>query len=145
MNTPDKRAEFSHTAAGPNIPGDDIPLTPEEEAHFEQLARDIATRRTERPSTLQPITGYRALTGEEIQLINTVKAKGVDLDQTIKTAQVYLINQRRAAARLPLPDFDAELKRIDTAEPNRWAAIARTHFQEGLMALTRAIAQPSNF
>ena len=30
-------------------------------------------------------------------------------------------------------------------DPERWAAIARTHFQEGLMALTRAVAQPTFF
>ncbi len=31
------------------------------------------------------------------------------------------------------------------AQPQRWAAIAQTHFQEGLMALYRAINQPTNF
>jgi len=29
--------------------------------------------------------------------------------------------------------------------PERWRAIANTHFQEGLMALTRAVAQPTSF
>ena len=39
----------------------------------------------------------------------------------------------------------AEIARIDAAQPERWIAIANTHFQEGLMALTRAVAQPSSF
>jgi hypothetical protein len=45
----------------------------------------------------------------------------------------------------PRPDFNMTRARIDRAQPERWAAIARTHFQEGLMALTRAVAQPTFF
>jgi hypothetical protein len=32
--------------------------------------------------------------------------------------------------------------RMNAAEPERWASIGRTHFQEGVMALVRALAQP---
>jgi hypothetical protein len=38
-----------------------------------------------------------------------------------------------------------ELDRIEKCEPARWALIACTHLQEGLMALTRAVAQPTFF
>lgn len=38
-----------------------------------------------------------------------------------------------------------EYRRFLAAEPQRWASVARTHFQEGLMALTRSVAQPTTF
>lgn len=38
-----------------------------------------------------------------------------------------------------------ERNRLNYATPGRWNAIARTHLQEGLMALTRAVAQPGSF
>lgn len=39
----------------------------------------------------------------------------------------------------------AEIARIDAAQPERWIALANTHFQQGLMALVRAVAQPEGF
>ena len=38
-----------------------------------------------------------------------------------------------------------EIHRIDTAQPERWIAVANTHFQQGLMALVRAVEQPEGF
>lgn len=40
---------------------------------------------------------------------------------------------------------DAEIARIEAAQPERWIAIANTHMQEALMALVRAVAQPGGF
>ena len=34
---------------------------------------------------------------------------------------------------------------MDRASPERWLSIGRTHLQEGLMAWTRAVAQPTTF
>lgn len=40
--------------------------------------------------------------------------------------------------------FFGNVVELSSADP-RWAAIAKTHFQEGLMALTRAITKPDTF
>lgn len=67
------------------------------------------------------ITGYRDLSKEEIDLMNMVKG---------------------LAAKA-----GAELEIVNATEgvDKRWVAIARTHLQEGFMALTRSIAQPTSF
>ena len=66
------------------------------------------------------ITGYRDLTQEEIDLMNEIKAIGPQLND--------LINRLEA----------------NTAD-RRWLAIGETHLQQGLMALTRAVAKPQFF
>ena len=67
------------------------------------------------------ITGYRDLSDEEIELINEVKAKSVELGELI-----------------------AKLKARDSLD-QRWVAIAATDFQTGSMAAVRAIARPETF
>jgi len=67
------------------------------------------------------ITGYRELSQQEIDLMNMVKAAGVELGNTVA--------QLRAN-----PEID-----------QRWVSIGATHLQEGLMALTRAVAKPEFF
>jgi hypothetical protein len=93
------------------------------------------------------ITGYRELTEEDIALMNEIKAKGVELDALIKKVVERLDAQNLAAVNLSLTDDKGidEQRRIRDAEPRRWVSIAKTHFQEGLMDLTRAVAQPSSF
>ena len=71
------------------------------------------------------IKGYRDLTAEEIALMNEIKAHGEALG--------LLVDRMDKAGR----DTGA----IDT----RWVAIARTQLQQGLMALTRAVARPTTF
>lgn len=66
------------------------------------------------------ISGYRELNEEEIKQMNQIKAFGPQLEAGI-------------AACLAAG-----------ADP-RWVAIAKTHFQEGLMALTRSVAKPDFF
>ncbi|HSX85400.1 MAG TPA: hypothetical protein VLE50_08320, partial [Cellvibrio sp.] len=39
----------------------------------------------------------------------------------------------------------AELRRFNAAEPMRWLSIGKTDVQTGIMALIRAIAQPTTF
>jgi hypothetical protein len=66
------------------------------------------------------IKGYRELSQEEINLMNMVKGQGEALELLIA--------------------------RIETeAVDKRWVSIGKTHLQQGLMALTRAIAQPTFF
>jgi hypothetical protein len=67
------------------------------------------------------ITGYRDLTQQEIDLMNEIKAEGERLDALF-----------------------AKVARECQFDP-RWAAIAKTDLQTGLMALTRAVARPTSF
>lgn len=88
---------------------------------------------------VQPkITGYRQLSEAEANLMNLIKAEGNDLALLVGLVTGYLDTQRKDAGYV-------EGQRIDNAQPGRWASIARTHFQEGLMALTRSVAQPTSF
>lgn len=67
------------------------------------------------------INGYRELNVDEIQLMNEIKACGVELGA--------LVDKLRAT-----PEIDP-----------RWVSIGATDLQTGLMALTRAVAKPTTF
>ncbi|QDB70653.1 hypothetical protein RSP_0079 [Pseudomonas phage RSP] len=54
-------------------------------------------------------------------------------------------HQATGSGTLNDPGDPEELRRLANAEPERWVSIARTHFQEGLMALRRAVEQPERF
>ena len=71
------------------------------------------------------ITGYRDLTAEEIARMNEIKTHGEALE--------LLIDRMEKIGR--------DTGTIDT----RWVAIAKTQLQQGLMALTRAVARPTTF
>lgn len=87
------------------------------------------------------ITGYRELSQEEIDLMNEIKAKGEELQ-----AIVYKVYNNIQAQNKAAQDGDTEVeKRLVFAEPARWASIGVTNLQTGLMALTRAVAQPTSF
>jgi hypothetical protein len=68
------------------------------------------------------ITGYRDLAQDEIDLMNSIKSHGKLLADLIETLRLAPGN-------------------ID----QRWVAIGTTHLQQGLMALTRAVARPTSF
>ncbi len=71
---------------------------------------------------IQPaITGYRQLGDTEVALINKIKAHGIALGE--------LVNELRS-----IPGLD-----------QRWISIGATDLQTGLMALARAVAQPTTF
>lgn len=84
------------------------------------------------------IRGYRDLSQEEILLMNDVKAMGEMIERLGGRIRRHLDEQRTTAN-------DEAKVRIEIAEPGRWLAIGKTHVQEGLMAMTRAIAQPTSF
>lgn len=67
------------------------------------------------------IAGYRELSQGEIDKINDVKMIGQEIGSLVQALQC-------------MPDAD-----------QRWVAIGMTHLQQGLMALTRAIAKPTFF
>jgi hypothetical protein len=67
------------------------------------------------------IAGYRELDQVEIDLMNEIKAKGVELGALI------------------------ERLRLTSNLDQRWVSIGATDLQTGLMALTRAVAKPAFF
>lgn len=67
------------------------------------------------------ITGYRELTQVEVDKMNAIKEIGTALEKTIDALRVH-------------PGVD-----------HRWVSIGETHLQQGLMALTRAVAKPTSF
>ena len=67
------------------------------------------------------IKGYRDLSQGEIDLMNEIKATGVELGELI-----------------------AKLRATDGLD-QRWISIGTTDLQTGLMALTRGVAQPTSF
>lgn len=70
----------------------------------------------------QPIKGYRELSQAEIETINTIKHVGDRVGDVLES-----------------------MVQEGTKYDQRWVSIARTHLQQGFMALTRAVAQPTNF
>lgn len=66
------------------------------------------------------IKGYRELSQADIDMINVIKAKEIELD-----------------------DLVADLR--DSSADQRWVSIGATDLQTGLMALTRSVAQPEFF
>ena len=67
------------------------------------------------------IKGYRELSQKEVDLMNEIKAKGVELG-----------------------DLVAKLRATDGLD-QRWVSIGATDFQTGLMALVRSVAKPDTF
>lgn len=100
------------------------------------------------------IKGYRELSQTEIDLMNEVKAKGVELGELIAKIRTHLLAQEKVAHNAlanavakgtSTEEAREESERLTAAEALRWAAIAKTDLQTGLMALTRSIAQPGFF
>lgn len=67
------------------------------------------------------ITGYRQLNETDVKLMNAIKSQGIELSK--------LVDQLRATEGLD----------------QRWISIGVTDLQQGLMALTRGVAQPTTF
>lgn len=88
------------------------------------------------------ISGYRELSEEEVDLMNRIKAKGqelldlqAELERDLKARDEYL--EKTYGEYAPYrPNFDV-------AESLRWVAIGKTDIQTGVMALVRAVAQPT--
>lgn len=116
------------------------------------------------------IKGYRELSQQEIDLMNRIKAKGAELLALQAELSAHLSAQHlaketasvdaelrgvhdRQALQQKLTDIQnghaersaelLELHRFNEADPHRWANIGKTDIQTGIMALVRAVAQPS--
>ena len=90
----------------------------------------------------QKIKGYRDLSQADIDLVNEIKSQGEALQALV--AKVESHTRRQLDSLGAAGDGEGSL-RWSAAQPARWIAIARTDLQTGLMALTRAVAQPTNF
>ena len=80
----------------------------------------------------QQITGYRDLTQTEIDLINRVKKAAQECGYLVELLRGYPSAGGRNGTGNPALD-------------HRWINIGATQLQEGFMALTRGIAQPTTF
>lgn len=72
--------------------------------------------------TQPKITGYRQLNEDEAATMNEIKALGVQLEAMCD-----------------------RLAHTSDSDSDRWVSIGKTHLQQGLMALTRAVARPTSF
>lgn len=91
------------------------------------------------------IAGYRDLTGDEIALMNEVKAKEAEVGTLVE----------KLRERLPAFKMDGEPVQVgdqtligvseEAYETDRWMTIGTDHLQQGFMALTRAVARPTTF
>lgn len=94
----------------------------------------------------QKLTGYRTLTQVETDLINEIKAKGVELGVLVEKLFDHTRQQIADANALGTESGDfTEFQRLTDAEPHHWVSTGATNLQLGLMALTRAVAQPTTF
>ncbi|MBD8163298.1 Acb2/Tad1 domain-containing protein [Erwinia persicina] len=103
------------------------------------------------------ISGHRQLSPEEIDLMNRIKTKGTELlalqaelAGRLNTDFEIKVNAAKAAQEgtgfdvyQGASDEAQEYRRFHAAEPLRWAAIAKTDIQTGIMALVRAVEQPA--
>lgn len=87
------------------------------------------------------ITGYRDLSQDEIDLMNEIKLQGQALKELIGKVDYFLLGLAKEAL-----EGNAELQQhLWDTEPNYWSSIAKRNLQQGLMALTRAVARPTTF
>ena len=82
------------------------------------------------------IKGYRDLSQAEIDLMNEVKASGEGLETLLNKCRAVDVAEGKSGDR----EHDQVLD-----EAARWRSIAKTHLQQGLMALTRSVAKPGFF
>lgn len=111
----------------------------------------------------QKIKGYRDLSQEEIDLMNRIKEKGAELlalqaeltgrldtDTEYKLANARRSIEGKEYEGRPYNVYNGnsdechEYRRFEAAEPLRWATIGKIDIQTGIMALVRAVAQPTN-
>ena len=94
----------------------------------------------------QKIKSYRDLSQVEIDLMNEIKAKGVELGSLVERLFDHTRQQIVSAKDHGTATGDfTEFQRLTDAEPQHWVATGATHLQQGLMALTPAVAQPTTF
>lgn len=81
------------------------------------------------------IAGYRELNEAEITAMNTIKLLGVEIGKIVAELRSLRTG----------PDGTFDLPPDGIIADQRWVSIGETHLQQGLMALTRAVARPDLF
>lgn len=80
-----------------------------------------------------PVAGYQPQSPEKVALVNEFKADEERLlrkiDNLMKQRRPGTVGEGNEPIMVPVYDL-------------RWAAIARTHFEQGFMALNRSVFQP---
>lgn len=103
------------------------------------------------------INGFRELNQAEIDLMNEVKTAELQMLALHDRIAAHLDTQDHADGRAKAAALNAQggafytcpepspdiVERHKQTEPRRWLAIAKTDLQTGLMAMTRAISQPT--
>lgn len=98
------------------------------------------------------ISGYRELSQDEVDLMNAIKKEGAVLLRLQEKLAAHLSVKRTCllvaieSGELSADEKNEasiELARFNSAEPLRWAQIGKTDIQTGIMAMVRAVAQPS--
>jgi len=87
------------------------------------------------------LTGYRQLNADEAAMMNEVKEWGARFEALVERVRGHVAYQQAEAKEQPTA---TEVHRLRNAEPERWAAMARTDAQVAVMKLCRAIAQPAS-
>lgn len=98
------------------------------------------------------IKGYRELSEDEIASMNAIKVATKNLlneiekaSAAIKKQQDELLVESDTAADKEDREFAVEeLERIQSAEPHRWLAMAKTSAQQASMYAVRGVAQPKD-
>ncbi len=75
----------------------------------------------------EKIKGYRDLNQDEIDMMNKIKQKGIELGALIEDLSTF--NAQTGGHAIDM----------------RWVAIGKTDLQTGIMALVRSVAQPTTF
>ena len=92
------------------------------------------------------ISGYRELNQEEIDFMNRIKAFGPELEKLCDDLSEYHENQLDRAEKIAVQDrisdyYDA----LMVSSPHYWRHEGMRQLQQGLMFLTRSVAQPTFF
>lgn len=82
-----------------------------------------------------PVSGYQAQSAEKVALVNEFKA---DEERLLRKLDELRARNQRDFAIIP----DGANGKLGAHFDPRWLAVAQTHFQEGFMALNRAVFQP---
>ena len=84
-----------------------------------------------------PVAGYQPQSEEKVALVNRFK----EMEERLLRELDALGRYPGSAFASSGPPLRLDNGQYDPADP-RWFAIARTHFQEGFMALNRSVFQP---
>jgi hypothetical protein len=79
------------------------------------------------------------------EMMEVIKRHGESFSAILDLVREYLDAIEQVAAKTPYPDSQTERDRFVAADPYRWVGMADDHLRLGLMLLTRAVTQPTDF